>query len=125
MCKYMYTVFGLPRYLCYLVPTTIDDALTPDDAGKVVEELLDAQNKSFVLGLRLNLPTCEVEAIHSKHADPRSSLLHVIIAFPRQAEPRPTWKALTDALKSRMVNLPALAMKLERAYLSTSKQNGI
>ncbi|CAI8036819.1 hypothetical protein GBAR_LOCUS20627, partial [Geodia barretti] len=36
-------------------PTTGGEVLTPNDAVKVLEELLPAQNQSYELGLRLNL----------------------------------------------------------------------
>ena len=93
-----------------------DEALPPDDAVKILEELLEAQNQSFVLGLRLNLRVHEVEAIHLKYLDPRDRLLHVIIAFLNQVEPRPTWRVIVDALKTRTVNLPRLAAAVERAH---------
>ena len=82
----------------------------------IVEEILPAQNDSFELGLRLRLPHHEVEGIHSTHSDPRSRLLHVILAFLNQAKPRPTWRVIVDALRSPAVNLPRLADKLEAAH---------
>ena len=39
-----------------------------------------------MLGLMLNLPLREVEAIFAMYSDPRDRLLHIIIAFLRQAE---------------------------------------
>ena len=44
----------------------------------IVDELLPVQN---MLGLGLNLPVHDVEAIHSTYSNPRDRLLHVIIAF--------------------------------------------
>ena len=82
----------------------------------IVEEILPAQNDSFELGLRLKLPHHEVEGIHSTHSDPRSRLLHVILAFLNQAEPRPTWRVIVDALRSPAVNLPRLANKVEATH---------
>ena len=70
-----------------------------------------------MLGLMLNLPLREVEAIFTKYSDPRDRLLHIIIAFLRQAEPRPTWRVIVGALRSPIVNRPspALAKKVEAA----------
>ena len=95
---------------------TGDDKLHPDDAVNILEELLDAQNESRTFGLKLNLPVDEVEAIFTKYSDPRDRLLHIILAFLRQAEPRPTWRVIVDALRSPIVNLTALARRVEAAH---------
>ena len=62
----------------------VDEALKPDDAADVLEELLDAQNQSYVLGLKLKLPLSEVDAIHSTYSNPRDRLLQITIAFLKQ-----------------------------------------
>ena len=99
--------------------------LTPDDAAEILEELLPAQNQSYLLGLKLKLPKHEVEAIHTRYLDPHERLLHVIIAFLRQEEPRPTWRVIVEALRNPIVNLPQLARRLESAHfpddMATSK----
>ena len=94
----------------------VHDTLQPDDARIILEALLDAQNHSFMLGLMLNLPVREVEAIFTKHSDPHDRLVHIIIAFLRQAEPRPTWRVIVGALRSPIVNLTALARRVEAAH---------
>ena len=93
-----------------------DGTLTPDDAVDVLDELLPAQNKSYELGLKLKLPQHVVEAIHSKELPPDKYLLKVLIKFTHQAEPRPTWRVIIEALKSPAVSLPALAMSVEAAH---------
>ena len=75
-----------------------------------------AQNDSYALGLKLKLPQYEVDAIHSGHMRPRDRLLHVIIEFLKQAEPRPTWRVILEALRSPMVNQSALARRIESDY---------
>ena len=82
----------------------------------VLEELLPAQNKSYELGLKFKLPQSEVESIHSTYSKPRNCLLQILIEFTNQAEPRPTWRVIVEALRSRAVNLPALARKVEAAH---------
>ena len=94
----------------------VNDTLTPDDAVDVLEELLPAQNKSYELGLKLKLRQYEVDSIHSTYSKPRSRLLHVLIEFTNQTEPRPTWKVIVQALRSPAVNLPALARRVEAAH---------
>ena len=95
---------------------TGDDTLQEGDAVNILEELLDARNHSFRLGLKLKLPVHGVEAIFTKYSDPRDRVLQIIIAFLRRAEPRPTWRVIVGALRSNAVNLPALAMRVEAAH---------
>ena len=94
----------------------MNETLTPDDAVDVLEELLPAQNKSYELGLKLKLRQHEVDSIHSTYSKPRSRLLHVLIEFTNQTEPRPTWRVIVEALRSPAVNLPALARRVEAAH---------
>ena len=84
----------------------------------VLEELLPAQNRSYELGLKLKLPQSEVESIHSQHPQPRQRLLHILIAFANQTEPKPTWRVIVEALRSPAVNLPELAKKVEAAHFA-------
>ena len=94
----------------------VDNALTESDAARILEELLDAQNSAHLLGLMLNVkPRC-VDAILIKYQDQKDRLYHIILAFLGQAEPRPTWRVIVDALRSRTVNLTALARRVEAAH---------
>ena len=92
---------------------TGDETLTPNDAVKVLEELLDAQNQSYTLGLKLGLPLADVEAIHVAHTNSRDRLLRVIITFLKQEQTGPTWRVIVDALRNPVVNLSALAKRVE------------
>ena len=92
----------------------VDETLTPDDASKILEELLEAQNESLMLGLGLNLRLHEVEAIHGRYSDPRVRLLYIIIAFLKQE--KPSWRVIVQALRNPIVSLPALARRVEEAH---------
>ena len=94
----------------------MNETLTPDDAGKILEELLEAQNHAHLLGLMMNVKPRDVEAIQATYQQPKDRLLHIIVAFLQQAEPRPTWRAIVDALKSPVVGLTALARRVEAAH---------
>ena len=94
----------------------MDETLRPEDVGKVLEELLDAHNQAHLLGLMMNVKPRDVEAIQATYQDPKDRLLHIIIAFLKQAEPRPTWRAIVNALKSPVVGLTALARRVEAAH---------
>ena len=100
-----------------LLPTG-DDPLTPKDVVNVLEELLEAQNQSYVLGLKLNLPLHVVDAIYERHSEPRDRLLRILIEFTNQVEPSPTWNAIVHALRSPAVNLPRLANIVKAKHLS-------
>ena len=93
-----------------------DVPLTERDAAAVLEELLPAQTQSYLLGMKLKLEIHEIEAIHMKYLDPRDRLLHIILAFLRRAEPRRTWRVIVDALRNPIVNLTALAERVEAAH---------
>ena len=94
--------------------------LTPDDAETILDELFEAQNQSLMLGLALKLPLHEVEFIHLHYQNPKDCLIHVIVAFLEQAEPRPTWRDIVEALRSHAVNLPGLAWRVEEAHCPDS-----
>ena len=99
---------------------TGDETLTPNDAVKVLEELLPAKNHSHMLGLKLGLPLHDVEGIQSNYHDPRDRLLKVISEFLKQEQTGPTWRVIVDALRSPVVNLPALAKRVEAAHFPDS-----
>ena len=90
---------------------------------KILEELLDAQNHAHLLGLMMNVKPRDVEAIQATYQQPKDRLLHIILAFLNQAEPRPTWRVIVDALKSPVVNLETLAMRVEAAHFPTSTRD--
>ena len=98
-----------------IIAPAVDDTLIEGDAGQIARELHEAQNESFSLGLELNLPSHEVEAIHQQHQRPRDRLVHVIIAFLKRTE-RPTWRVIVEALRSPTVGLPGLARRVEEAH---------
>ena len=70
----------------YTAAPTGDDPLTPDDAVNVLEEILEAQSQSYVLGLKLKLPLHVVEDICDNHSQPRDRLLQILTAFLQQVD---------------------------------------
>ena len=75
-----------------------------------------------MLGLGLNLRLRDIEAIHARYTDPRERLLHIIIAFLREEEPRPTWSVILEALRNPIVSLTAVARRVETALFATAAQ---
>lgn len=107
--------------MSYVIPGPGDETLTPNDAVHLLEELLSAQNQSYVLGLKLQLPLHIVEGICKDHLQPRDRLLQVLIEFTKQIDPRPTWRVIVEALKSPAVNLPRLGKIVEAVHFPQNK----
>ena len=57
-----------------------------------------------------------VDSIYKTYLEPHNRLIQILIAFTKQVNPRPTWRAVVDALRSPAVNLPQLAMRMEAAH---------
>ena len=93
-----------------------NDPLSEKDIVGVVEELLEAQNDSYKLGLKFNLKPHVLDAIHKEAKDPFKCLLQVITEFFRISDPPPTWRVIVEALRSPLVNLPQLAKKVEAKH---------
>ena len=91
-----------------------DDILSPKDTINILEELVEAQNQSRFLGLKLNVPDYVIEAIQTKYPDPKDRLYYVLVEYLKQMQP--TWGAIVAALRSPTVNLPQLAKKVEAAH---------
>ena len=92
---------------------------------EVMEEIIEAQNKSYVLGLKLKLPHYIVESIHKTHLEPQDRLLHILIEFTNRDDPKPTWRLIVDALKGRAVGLTELAKRMELKYCSDFTSKGL
>jgi hypothetical protein len=56
-----------------------------------------------------------VQAIHDTNSKPRDRLLQILIEFFKQTDPKPSWRVIVEALRSRAVNQSALAAKVESA----------
>ena len=89
-----------------------------DDLSIVLTEIIEAQSHSHYLGLGLGVPPHVLESIDKTHADHQDRLLHVVKWFLKQVHPKPTWRAITNALKSPLVDLPRLAQTIEEKYCS-------
>ena len=104
------------RLLLPFAAPTRHEPLTPDDAVNVLEEILEAQDHSRFLGLKLNVPAYIVTGIHTHYTDPKERLYYILVEFLQRGDPRPTWRAIVEALRSPAVNLPQLAMRMEAAH---------
>ena len=98
-----------------------------DEVIDIVEDILDAKNKSQFLAEKLRLPKHIINEIHKKqHSEALEWLYEVIHEFVNRLEPRPTWGLVIQALRSPLIDLPLLAKKMEKKHCPTPKTpNGI
>ena len=88
-----------------------------DDLGLLLEELLDVRKNWYHLGLQLKQNFGTLDSIRSRRdfPDPTDRLLEVLKTWLTNAD-KPSWKTLTDALRSRNVGENQLADHLEAKY---------
>jgi hypothetical protein len=93
-----------------------EKTLDEHDVTEIVPEILLVQTKSEILGRILKLPKPTVDSIIYKYSDPQEQLIHVIDTFVNQVHPKPTWRAIVDALKNPLINLPHLAEEIKQRH---------
>ena len=89
--------------------------LTLDDLGQVMEEVLDVSAQWYDLGLQLKMRPQLLDSIRENFHRYRDRLLEVLKTWLTTSE-NTSWKALSDALRSRSVGARQLAGDLERKY---------
>ena len=70
----------------------------------------------FNLGLQLEVSVIMLHGIKGQFLDPRDQLLEML-KFWLITSDKPSWKTLTDALRSQIVGESHLASVLERKYM--------
>ena len=89
--------------------------LTLDDLGQVMEEVLDVSVQWYHLGVQLKVRTGTLDNIQAQFPDPKRQLLEMLKTWLTTSD-NTSWKALTDALRSRSVGASQLAGVLETKY---------
>ena len=89
--------------------------LTPNDLGKVLDEILDISARWYELGLQLQLKTGTLDSIQVQFSDPKRQLLEMLKTWLNTSD-NTTWKTLTVALRSQSVGASQLAGVLEAKY---------
>ena len=79
-------------------------------------QILDVQTKSELFGRVLKLPAHTVDRIHKLYRDPEECLFQVMDEFVKQVEPRPTWRAIVNALRNPLIGLTSLAEEIENKH---------
>ena len=85
-------------------------------AQEISRRIDDLKSKYEIFGRLLKVPRDLVKRIRKEHDEPETRLLHIIEAFLRQKDPRPTWRIILEALRNPLINAPRLAGKIERIY---------
>ena len=78
------------------------NVLTSDDLRLLLEELVDVVILFYPLGLQLKVRTEILDSIQAQFSDPTLQLREVLKFWLTTAD-KPSWKTLTDALRSRSV----------------------
>ena len=97
------------------IPDLPGNILTLDDLHLLLEELLDVQAKWYHIGLQLKVRVRTQDRIRREFSNARDRLLEMLKTWLTTAV-NPSWKTLTDALRSRSVGASQLAGLLDRKY---------
>ena len=81
----------------------------------MLEGVLDASAQWYNLGLQLKVRTGTLDSIRTQFPDPKDQLREMLKVWLNTSD-NPTWKILTDSLRSRSVGASQLAGDLETKY---------
>ena len=101
--------------ILYFTPDLPGKILTLDDLGLLLEELLDVCTNWYHLGIQLKQNFMGLDGIREQFPDSRDWLLEMLKTW-LDTTLKPSWKTLTDALRSRSVGESQLANDLETKY---------
>lgn len=94
----------------------MDSKFVTADLGELQNELHGISSKWYDLGVQLHIDSGELDNI--KRDNPVECLREMLKIWLKKVDPDPTWNALIDALKSRVINEQKLANQLERKYMT-------
>ena len=86
------------------------------DVKTVLEKLQSASTRWYYIGLQLKIPVNTLDCIKDQYADPTDCLREMIERWLKQINPRPTWRALVNALRAQSVGEGRLALELKVQY---------
>ena len=81
----------------------------------MLEGVLDASARWYNLGLQLKVRTGTLDSIRTQFPDPKDQLREMLKVWLNTSD-NPTWKILTDSLRSQSVGASQLAGDLETKY---------
>ena len=101
--------------ICYSTSDLPGNVLTSDDLRLLLEELVDVLILFYPLGLQLKVGTEALDSIQAQFSDPTLQLREMLKVWLTTAY-KPSWKTLTDGLRSRSVGESQLADDLKAKY---------
>ena len=88
------------------------------DLPNVFEELHDVRTKWYDFGLQIKVKSSDLDAIKQKNReDPHVCFRELLNDWLKQANPKPTWKAVISALQSPTVGFEQLAESMAKKFL--------
>ena len=81
-------------------------------------EIHDARAKWYDIGIELKIDVRTLKYIKSTYTDNKDCLREVLEVWFKAVDPKPTWKALVDALKAQVIDEQKLAADLEAKFCS-------
>ena len=97
---------------------TTGKILNDGDVGEVYETLYPARKEWRNLGMKLGLGRRDLDNIEDQYSTKGAGrcLEEVVSMYLNRPSLQPTWQAIIDALKSKMVNEEALGVEIEERY---------
>lgn len=96
----------------------LDETLTKDDAMGIVRRLLEIRSKTKTLG-RLLLREAVLDLTPQQSTDSEAALLYIVEEFLKQVKPKPTWRAILNALRDQHIKEHRLAQEIEESLTTT------
>ena len=106
---------------CQFYSDLSGNKLTSDDLHCVSEEVSDVRAAWYPLGIQLKLSSGTLDSIRTQFQTPIDQLLEMLKTWLTTGN-NPTWKNLTDALRSQTVGRNDLADVLETKYCNVEKK---
>jgi len=89
----------------------------------VWNEIHDARAKWYDIGIELKIDVPTLKNIKSTYTDNKDCFREVLKVWLKAVDPKPTWKALVDALKARVIDEQKLAADLEAKFCSHRRES--
>lgn len=94
--------------------------LTTDDLDRVLQEVLDMCAHWYLLGLQLSVSVGTLDRIRAYFSDPIDQLREMLKSWLKSGV-NPSWKTLTDALRTQSIGAGRLAEVLEAKFCLVEK----
>lgn len=96
--------------------------LTENDLGKVMKACIKVCTSWEYIGIELGLTPGKLDAIKKDNPDSSKDCLKCMLSvWLKSANPRPSWEALADALKSSLVGEERLSEEVKVKYCQERK----